>query len=211
MQQAERDEGQRAGPTSDDKARIRELEREVPGTAAGKRDAAAGQHVFRPSGARSSTQAMTGLINDHREAYGVKPICRLLRIVPSTYCEARCPTPRSLFAASSRATRREATRPRASRVQCELRCLRRAQGLAAYEPRGDQRGPLHSRKTDAGDGPARRPKRKASSDDRSRLGRTVPARQGQFSVLGTEPHRAYSQRPCLRSHLEWVRSRSLRN
>jgi len=28
---------------------------------------------------------MIGFINDHRAAYGVEPICRVLRIAPSTY------------------------------------------------------------------------------------------------------------------------------
>ena len=30
-------------------------------------------------------QAMIGFIDDHREAYGVEPICRVLSIAPSTY------------------------------------------------------------------------------------------------------------------------------
>ena len=38
-------------------------------------------------GARPPIQAMKSFIDDHRDAYGVEPICRVLPIAPSTYHE----------------------------------------------------------------------------------------------------------------------------
>src|SRR6202453_2019365 len=38
-----------------------------------------------PGGARPPIQAMIAFIDDHREAYGVEPICKVLPIAPSTY------------------------------------------------------------------------------------------------------------------------------
>jgi putative transposase len=56
-----------------------------PGTKAGQRDFAQGQCLFCPGGARPPTQVMIAFIDEHREAYGVEPICRVLPIAPSTY------------------------------------------------------------------------------------------------------------------------------
>ena len=41
---------------------------------------------------------MTSFIDEHREEFGVEPICRVLPIAPSTYCAARTrsPSPRAL-------------------------------------------------------------------------------------------------------------------
>ena len=38
-----------------------------------------------PGGARPPVQAVIAFIDDHREAHGVEPICKLLPIAPSTY------------------------------------------------------------------------------------------------------------------------------
>jgi hypothetical protein len=40
------------------------------------------QRVFCPGGARPPTQAMIAFIDDHRGAYGVEPICKVLPIAP---------------------------------------------------------------------------------------------------------------------------------
>src|SRR5690606_11763162 len=50
-----------------------------------------GFSVFRTGGARPPTALMVAFIDDHREAYGVEPICSVLPIAPSTYyaCKAR--------------------------------------------------------------------------------------------------------------------------
>src|SRR5690606_34033583 len=56
-----------------------------PRVAAGERDPAQGQRVFCPGGARPPVQAMTAFIDEHRDVYGVEPICKVLPIAPSTY------------------------------------------------------------------------------------------------------------------------------
>ena len=58
-----------------------------PRAAAGQRDPAQGVGVFCPGGARPPVQAMIAFIDDHRQAYGVEPICKVLPIAPSTYHE----------------------------------------------------------------------------------------------------------------------------
>ncbi|TSB23223.1 IS3 family transposase [Psychrobacter sp. YGAH215] len=40
---------------------------------------------FRPGGARPSTEIMVTFIDDHKQKYGIEPICRVLPIAPSTY------------------------------------------------------------------------------------------------------------------------------
>ncbi len=55
------------------------------GTAPGQRNPAQGVSLFCSGGARPPVQAMTGFIDEHREAYGVEPICKVLPIAPSTY------------------------------------------------------------------------------------------------------------------------------
>jgi len=42
---------------------------------------------FRPGGARPPTEVMVAFIDQHREVYGVEPICAVLPIAPSTYFE----------------------------------------------------------------------------------------------------------------------------
>src|ERR1700691_2863968 len=56
-----------------------------PRASAGQRDPAQGERVFCPGGARPPVQAMIAFIDDHRQAHGVEPICRVLPIALSTY------------------------------------------------------------------------------------------------------------------------------
>jgi putative transposase len=83
VRQAERDQGLRAGPTSDERERIKALEREV-------RELRKANKILRKASAYLA-QAELGsshdrvFIDDHRAAYGVEPICRVLPIAPSTY------------------------------------------------------------------------------------------------------------------------------
>ena len=87
VRQAERDGGLREGMTSETRERLKALERENRELAPGQRDPAQGVGVFCPGGARPPVQAMIAFIDDHRGQYGVEPICRELRIAPST-CHA---------------------------------------------------------------------------------------------------------------------------
>src|SRR5436190_7364292 len=60
--------------------RTRELRAETR-----ERDPSEGVRVFRPGGARPPTEVMVAFIDQHRETYGVEPICAVLPIAPSTY------------------------------------------------------------------------------------------------------------------------------
>jgi putative transposase len=61
---------------------------------------------------------MIGFIDDHREAYGVEPICKILPIAPSTY-RARVAQRRDPGKLSDRARRDLALRPEIRRVFTE--------------------------------------------------------------------------------------------
>ncbi|MFV1876401.1 IS3 family transposase [Nioella sp.] len=84
-QQAERDAGQRAGPTSAEKDRIKELEREIRELRTANEILKKASAYFAGGGARPPVQAMTAFIERHREVFGVGPICRVLGIAPSTF------------------------------------------------------------------------------------------------------------------------------
>jgi len=43
------------------------------------------QCVFRPGGARPPSQILKGFIDQHRQTYGVEPICKVMQIAPSGY------------------------------------------------------------------------------------------------------------------------------
>lgn len=88
VRRTEIDTGRRGGGTSDERARMAELERE-------NRELRRADEIlrkaspFRPSGARSPAEEMTTFIDVHREEYGVKPICKVVPIAPSTHYEQK--------------------------------------------------------------------------------------------------------------------------
>src|SRR5437660_227400 len=55
----------------------------------GDRPPAAGIGVFREGGARPPSQVMVGFVDEHRETFGVEPICSVLPIAPSLYYELK--------------------------------------------------------------------------------------------------------------------------
>jgi putative transposase len=55
------------------------------GAAQGQRDPEAGQRVFRPGGARPPSEVLRAFVDQHRQAYGVESICKVLQIAPSGY------------------------------------------------------------------------------------------------------------------------------
>ncbi len=101
-----RDDG---GTGASQRARARESRAE-----ARQRDPAQGVGVFRPGGARPPTEVMVSFIDEHRDEYGVEPICALLPIAPSTYYEAQGPRGRSERVAGARQARRVSCRMRSS-------------------------------------------------------------------------------------------------
>ena len=118
VRQAQRDAGYRPGLTTSERERLKELEREVRELKRAKRDPAEGVRVFCPGGARPPREVMVRFIHDHRDQYGVEPICTVLPIAPSTYHRHRAaqvdPTRRS-----ARAQRDDALRPEIQRVYDE--------------------------------------------------------------------------------------------
>ena len=77
---------------------------------------------------------MIAFIDDHRGAYGVEPICKVLPIAPSTY-HAHVAKRVDASAIGPREARRRAEDRNSSGLRGELRGLWRAQGLAAIAAR----------------------------------------------------------------------------
>jgi putative transposase len=86
VKKAEVDAGKRAGVSTEVAEKLKALERENRELRQAN-DPTQGICLFCPGGARPPIQAMIAFIDDHREAYGVEPICRVLPIAPSTYHE----------------------------------------------------------------------------------------------------------------------------
>ncbi|MBX3671292.1 MAG: IS3 family transposase [Rhodocyclaceae bacterium] len=87
LRQAERDQGLRAGPATEERERIKALEREVRELRQANEILRKASAYFCDGGARPPVEAMIAFIDDHRAVHGVEPICRLLPIAPSTYYE----------------------------------------------------------------------------------------------------------------------------
>ena len=118
---------------------------------------------------------MIAFIDEHRDVYGVEPICRVLPIAPSTYHEhaARRADPETQ---SARARRDADLMPEIRRVlAANFGVYGVAQGLAAAQPRRDRGCALHGGAADAADGPRGRRSRQAVrttiSDKAARLAR----------------------------------------
>ena len=84
-QKTEVDSGKRAGGSDRYGREAEGLGARELRTSPGERDSSQGVSVFCPGGARPPSEAMIAFIDDHREAYGVEPICKVLPIAPSTY------------------------------------------------------------------------------------------------------------------------------
>ncbi|HEX5923661.1 MAG TPA: IS3 family transposase [Baekduia sp.] len=86
VRQAEVDRGgARPGMSSEEAQRIKELERENRELRRAN-EILKSASIFLRAGARPATaQALSAYIDEHREVFGVEPICRVLGIAPSTY------------------------------------------------------------------------------------------------------------------------------
>jgi hypothetical protein len=80
VKQAEKESCMRDGVTTEERDRIKALEREV-------RELDQANEILRKgaTGTRPPTEAMIAFIEDQRIGYGVESICRVLPIAPSTY------------------------------------------------------------------------------------------------------------------------------
>ncbi|MFD0939007.1 IS3 family transposase, partial [Methylobacterium trifolii] len=85
IRQSERDQGMRGGPTTDERERIKALERENRELRQANEILRKASAYFCHGGARPPVADMIAFIDDHRAVNGVEPICRVLSIAPSTY------------------------------------------------------------------------------------------------------------------------------
>ncbi len=95
VRQAERDAGQRPGLTTEERERLKELERE-------NRELRRANEILRKASAYFAQaeldrrpDVMVAFIDEHRGTYGVEPICAVLPIAPSTYYEQKARRGRS--------------------------------------------------------------------------------------------------------------------
>ncbi|MBU1278020.1 MAG: IS3 family transposase [Alphaproteobacteria bacterium] len=89
VRQAQRDGGEQPGLTSADKARIKELEREVRELRQANEILKKASAYFCDGGARPPVSQVTAFIEEHRGQFGVEPMCKMLQIAQSTYYERR--------------------------------------------------------------------------------------------------------------------------
>ncbi|HJR93444.1 MAG TPA: IS3 family transposase [Acidimicrobiia bacterium] len=88
VNQADVDEGVRPGTTTDDAARIKNLEQE-------NRELRRANEIlkrasgFLRGGARPPTEVTVAFIDENRDEFGVEPMCDVLQVAPSTYYAAR--------------------------------------------------------------------------------------------------------------------------
>ncbi|WP_213538163.1 IS3 family transposase [Nitrosospira sp. NRS527] len=79
------DTGMRDGVTGAERDRIKALEREVRELRKANEILRLASGFFRPGGARPPIQVLRQFIDQHRDAYGVEPICKVLQVAPSGY------------------------------------------------------------------------------------------------------------------------------
>ncbi len=151
-----------------------------------------------------------GFIDDHRDAYGVEPICTVVRIAPSTYHRHRVrrldPTRRS-----ARAQRDDSLQPEIQRGWDEQ--------FQVYGPRkvwkqlrreGLHGGALHGAPVDAREGPGRRRPRARLGDDHAAGRRPATGRSRRSAVYGHATASAVGVGLHLRGDLGRVRLGRLR-
>ncbi|MHB8919436.1 MAG: IS3 family transposase [Halothiobacillus sp.] len=85
VKRAEVDTGRRDGVSTQERERIKALERENKELRQANEILRLASAFFGPGGARPPQKEMMVFIDQYRERYGVEPICRVLRIAPSGY------------------------------------------------------------------------------------------------------------------------------
>ncbi|WP_139139415.1 IS3 family transposase [Sphingobium phenoxybenzoativorans] len=118
VKKAEVDSGRRTGVPTEVADKMKALEREVRELRQANEILRKASAYFCAGGARPPVQAMIAFIDDHRDAYGVEPICRVLPIAPSTYHE-RIAKRRDPARLSARARQDMALKPEIARVFAE--------------------------------------------------------------------------------------------
>ncbi|MGA1810707.1 IS3 family transposase [Sphingobium sp. WW5] len=118
VKKSEVDSGKRGGVPTETAEKLKALEREVRELRQANEILRKASAYFCSGGARPPVQTMIAFIDEHRDAYGVEPICRVLPIAPSTYHE-RVAKRRDPALQSARIRRDEALRPEVLRVFAE--------------------------------------------------------------------------------------------
>ncbi|MFL9861580.1 IS3 family transposase [Paraburkholderia madseniana] len=107
--------GEREGVSTSERERLKALEREVKELRRANEILKLASAFFGPGGARPPPEVLKAFIDQHRDAFGVEPICKVLRIAPSGYrrhaAQLRDPSRRC-----ARAIRDERLRPEIQRV-----------------------------------------------------------------------------------------------
>ena len=137
VRQAERDQGLRGGSDDGGQRPDQGTGAREPRAAPGQRDPAQGVGVFCPGGARPPFEAMIAFIDEHRGAYGVEPICKVLPIAPSTYHAHAARRADPARAAGAGPARRASWRPTSSacatRTSASTACARSGGSSGARE------------------------------------------------------------------------------
>ncbi|WP_442497352.1 IS3 family transposase [Methylobacter sp. sgz302048] len=85
VRETEKTSGAQEQLTTSERERLKALEREVRELRQANEILRKASAYFCPGGARPPIQTMKAFIDDHRDVYGVEPICKVLPIAPSTY------------------------------------------------------------------------------------------------------------------------------
>ncbi|WP_156782661.1 IS3 family transposase [Acidihalobacter yilgarnensis] len=115
VKRVEIDAGSRAGTTTAEAQHIKELEREIKELRRANDILRTASAFFGPSGARPQAEVLNAYIDEHRDAYGVEPICRVLQVAPSAY-RRHAARQRNPELRSARAKRDEWLMPHIERV-----------------------------------------------------------------------------------------------
>lgn len=115
VKRAEVDAGVRDGVTTSEAQRVKDLERENRELCRANEILKLASAFFRPGGARPSTEVVRDFIDQHRDAFGVEPLCKVLQVAPSAY-RRHAALRREPHRRCARAHREEALRPQIDRV-----------------------------------------------------------------------------------------------
>ncbi|MFS8978904.1 IS3 family transposase [Cupriavidus necator] len=115
VKQEQVESGERDGVTTSERERLKALEREVKELRRANEILKLASAFFGPGGARPPPEVLKAFVDQHRDVFGVEPICKVLRIAPSGYrrhaAQLRDPSRRC-----ARAKRDEWLRPEIKRV-----------------------------------------------------------------------------------------------
>ncbi|MFC6308070.1 IS3 family transposase [Paraburkholderia dipogonis] len=85
VKREEVDGGERDGVTTSERERLKALERENKELRRANEILKLASAFFAPGGARPPPEVLKAFIDQHRDTFGVEPICKVLRIAPSGY------------------------------------------------------------------------------------------------------------------------------